>query len=150
MAARRITAVLAAGLTAAGCAVTLDESHGYVPTESQLSNIEVGRDTRETVTTLIGQPSLESLRTENGWYYVKSDYETFLWREKEEVNREVVAILYSEAGTVANIERYGLEDGRVISLSRRVTDSNITGISFLRQLVGNLGNFRLQDFVDDE
>lgn len=147
---RRTIAGLCAAAGLAGCAVTLEDKHGYVPTESELSAIEVGRDTRETVTTLIGQPGLESLRTENGWYYVRSDYETFLWREREEVNREVVAILYSEAGTVANIERYGLEDGRVVSLSRRVTDSNITGISFLRQLVGNLGSFRLQDFVDGE
>lgn len=147
---KRVIAGLSVGILMSGCAVTLEDRHGYVPTESQLSAIEVGRDTRETVTTLIGQPSLDSLRTENGWYYVKSDYETFLWREREEVNREVVAILYSDAGTVANIERYGLEDGQVVAFSRRVTDSNITGISFLRQLVGNLGSFRLQDFVDGE
>lgn len=147
---KRVIAGLSVGFLLSGCAVTLEDQHGYVPTESQLSAIEVGRDTRETVTTLIGQPSLDSLRTENGWYYVKSDYETFLWREREEVNREIVAILYSDAGTVANIERYGLEDGQVVAFSRRVTDSNITGISFLRQLVGNLGSFRLQDFVDGE
>ncbi|MEL7026166.1 MAG: outer membrane protein assembly factor BamE [Pseudomonadota bacterium] len=132
-----------------GCAVTLEDSHGYVPSESDLSNIEVGRDTRDTVSTLIGQPGFESLRTENGWYYVKSDYETFLWREPKEVRREIVAVLYSDAGVVANIERYDLEDGQVVALSRRVTDSNITGISFLRQLIGNLGNFRLQDFIDE-
>ena len=149
MGARTILAVVAAGVLATACA-RIEDSHGYVPTDSELANIEVGRDTRETVSTLIGRPSLESLRTENGWYYVKSDYETFLWREPEEVRREVVAILYSEEGTVANIERFGLEEGRIIPLSRRVTESNITGISFLRQLVGNLGNFRLQDFIDGE
>lgn len=150
MTARRIAAVIIAGAMVGGCAVKLEDSHGYVPSEAELANIEVGRDTRETVGSLIGQPGLESLRTENGWYYVKSDYETFLWRAPEEVNREIVAILYSDTGTVANIERYDLEDGRIVALSRRVTDSNITGISFLRQLVGNLGNFRLQDFIDGE
>lgn len=141
--------VLAAGVLAAGCAVTLEDSYGYVPSDAELANVEVGRDTRETVATLIGQPSLDSLRTENGWYYIKSDYETFLWRAPDEVNRDIVAVLFTEGGTVGNIERYTLEDGQVIALSRRVTDSNISGVSFLRQLIGNFGNFQLQDFIDE-
>ncbi|MDJ1007112.1 MAG: outer membrane protein assembly factor BamE [Paracoccaceae bacterium] len=149
MGARSIAVLVLAGLLVTGC-VRLERSHGYVPTDSELANIEVGRDTRETVSSIIGAPGLDSLRTVNGWYYVKSDYETFLWQEPEEVRREVVAILYSDAGTVANIERFGLEEGRVITLSRRVTESNVTGVTFLSQLLGNLGNFRLQDFLDDE
>lgn len=141
--------VFVAGFFLSACATTLEDSHGYVPSEAELANVEVGRDTRETVSTLIGQPSLQSLRTENGWYYIKSDYETFLWRAREEVNRDIVAILFTDTGTVGNIERYTLEDGQVIALSRRVTDSNISGVSFLRQLIGNFGNFQLQDFIEE-
>lgn len=149
MGAKALAAVLLAGLAVTGCS-RIEQSHGFVPTDSELALVEVGRDTRETVTVLIGEPTFDSLRTVDGWYYVKSDYETYLWRAPEEVNREVVAILYSDAGTVANIERYSLEDGRIIPLSRRVTDSSITGISFLRQLLGNVGNFRAQDFFDGQ
>jgi len=149
MGAKTIAAVLTTVLLVAGC-TRIERSHGYVPTDRELSNIEVGRDTRETVSVIIGRPSLSSLRSVDGWYYVRSDYETFLFREPEEVNREIVAILYSDAGTVANIERFGLEEGRLIALSRRVTDSNVSGVGFLRQLLGNVGNFRLQDFVDGE
>lgn len=148
MAVRAIAALLIGASVAAGC-VRLDESHGYVPTDDELANVAVGRDTRETVSVIVGRPATDSLRTIDGWYYVKSDYETFAWRAPEEVNREAVAILFAEDGTVANIERFGLEEGRVIPLSRRVTESNITGITFLRQLLGNFGNFRLQDFVDE-
>jgi len=146
----RAAALLMGASLALGACVTLQDSTGYVPTDSELANIEVGRDTRETVAVIVGRPALQSLRTVDGWYYVRSDYETILWRAPREVNREGVAILFSEAGTVANIERFGLEDGRVIALSRRVTDSNITGISFLRQLIGNAGNFQIQDFLDEE
>ncbi|MEM9709485.1 MAG: outer membrane protein assembly factor BamE [Pseudomonadota bacterium] len=149
MARRAVTLWITLGLAIAGC-TRLGDSHGYAPSDAELSNIEVGRDTRETVTTIIGRPSLDSLRTANGWYYVKSEYETFLWNAPEEVRREVVAVTYSGAGTVANIERFGLEEGNVIALSRRVTDSNITEVSFIRQLIGNLGNFQIQDFVDGQ
>jgi len=149
MGARAAALLLGASLALGAC-VPLRDSTGYVPTDSELANIEVGRDTRETVAVIVGRPALQSLRTVDGWYYVRSDYETILWRAPREVNREGVAIMFSEAGTVANIERFGLEDGRVIALSRRVTDSNITGISFLRQLIGNAGNFQIQDFLDEQ
>lgn len=149
MRAKALAAVLVAGLAAAGC-TRMEKSHGFAPTENELALVEVGRDTRATVEILIGAPTFESLRTVDGWYYVKSDYETYLWRAPEEVNREVVAILFSQAGTVANIERFGLENGRVIPLSRRVTESNVSGISFTRQLFGNVGNFQVQDFFDGE
>ncbi|KPQ14077.1 MAG: hypothetical protein HLUCCO18_16175, partial [Rhodobacteraceae bacterium HLUCCO18] len=45
----------------------------------------------------------------------------------------------------SNVERFGLEDGNVVALSRRVTDSNVQGIGFLRQLLGNLGRINLDD-----
>jgi hypothetical protein len=33
-------------------------------------------------------------------------------------------------------------------ISRRVTDSNIKGVGFLRQLLGNIGNFNAGQFLD--
>ena len=53
-----------------------------------------------------------------------------------------MAITFTKEGVVENVERFGLENGKVVALSRRVTTSNIKGISFLRQLLGSLGNFR--------
>ncbi len=119
----------------------LEDSHGYVPEPSALQDIVVGRDTPETVALLVGRPGTEGLVDESGWYYVRSDYETFLWRAPVEVDRQVVAISFSPQGTVSNIERFGLENGRVVTLSRRVTDDNTAGVGFLRQLFSNFGNF---------
>ena len=42
--------------------------------------------------------------------------------------REIVAITFDDSGVVRNIERFGLEDGNVVALSRRVTDSNVQGV----------------------
>ena len=52
------------------------------------------------------------------------------------------------AGVVRNIERYGLEDGRVVPLARRVTETASANNTFLRQLLNNLGNFAADDFLD--
>ena len=131
------------------CAAKLTDSHGYVPDDALLAEVKVGIDTKETVGRILGRPGTEGIIDDLGWYYVKSDYETFLWREPVEVNREVVAVSFQESGIVENVERFGLEEGRVVVLSRRVTTSNTRGISFLRQLFSNLGNFNPGDFLEE-
>jgi hypothetical protein len=42
---------------------------------------------------------------------------------------------------VRNIETFGLQEGRVVALSRRVTDDNLRDTTFIRQLLGNVGRF---------
>ncbi len=133
----------------AGCA-TLEDRHGYIPDAASLNDVEVGRDTKETVSRILGTPGTEGIVDDRGWYYVRSDYERFLWRAPVEVDREVLAVTFDEADRVSNIERFGLQDGQVVALERRVTDSNTQGISFLRQLFSNLGNFNPGDFFNND
>jgi len=92
-------------------------------------------------------PLFEGVIDDRGWYYVKSDYERFLWRAPVETDREVVAVSFTETGVVENIERFGLENGRVVALNRRVTTSNTRGVGFLRQLFSNLGNIDAGQFL---
>ncbi len=125
---------------AAACA-RLSESHGYIPEQAALDEVVVGQDTTQTAGLILGRPGTNGIVDARGWYYVRSDYERFLWRAPKEVNRQVVAVSFDEAGVIENVERFGLEEGQVVVLSRRVTTSNTRGVSFLRQLFSNLGNF---------
>ncbi|WP_108483974.1 outer membrane protein assembly factor BamE [Oceaniglobus ichthyenteri] len=138
--------LLCAVLGVAACS-SVYRNHGYVPADDQLEVIEVGVDTRETVATAVGRPTSTGVLDAGGWYYVKSRFQHFGPRAPKEIDRQVLAISFTEGGVVENIERFGLEDGRVVVLSRRITDSNIKGIGFLRQLFGNLGNFSAGDFL---
>lgn len=122
-------------------------NHGYVPNEDELAEIKVGEDTRETLAPLIGRPSAAALLNDEGWYYVQSRWKHGGARPPKEIDRQVVAITFTEDGVVENVERFGLENGKVVALSRRVTESNIKGISFVRQLLGSLGNFRSGDAI---
>ena len=145
----RVTgAILAiALLLAAGCKPIV-RNHGYFPTDEDLSLLTVGVDTRETVQSSIGPPSANGVITGTGYYYVRSRWETVGPREPEEVDRKVLAISFDPDGVVENIETFGLEDGRVIALSRRVTETSIKNISFIQQLLGNLGRLRADQLLD--
>lgn len=136
-------AVMLVGLISA-CSATY-RNHGYMPTETDVEVLQVGVDTRETVAEAIGQPGTAGLLTGSGWYYVQSRFKHFTYNAPEEIDRQVLAVSFNDAGTVSNIERFGLEDGRVVVLSRRVTASNIKGVSFLRQLFGSFGRINLED-----
>jgi len=139
-----LTLFLVLGLAAC---TAIYRNHGYVPADDQLAALAVGVDTRETVAAAVGRPSSVGVLDQGGWYYVQSRFRNFAYRAPEEIEREVLAISFDDAGVVENIERFGLQDGRVVVLSRRLTDSNIKGIGFLRQLFGNLGNFQAGDFL---
>lgn len=134
-------------LLVSGCSSTF-RNYGYVPSEPDLANVQVGRDTRETVTEKIGIPGTSGAVRQDAWYYVQSRVESYAYRAPEVIERQVLAISFSSNGRVRNIERFGLEDGEVIALNRRVTDDNIQGVSFLRQLLGNLGRVDAGNLID--
>lgn len=135
-------------LMVAACAKVY-RNHGYVPDDVELAKVEVGVDTRESVAEKIGRPSAQGLLNDLGWFYVQSRFEHYGPKEPQEIERQVVAINFSENGTVQNIGRYGLEDGRVIELSRRVTETNIKGVTFIGQLLGNVGRITAGDLLRD-
>ena len=121
--------------------------HGYVPDEADLETVAVG-DSRQAVGDKIGRPASSGLMLGGDWYYVGSTWVHRGWRAPEEVDRQVVAVRFDDADQVENVERFGLADGQVVVLERRVTDSSIEGVSFIRQLLGNLGNFNPAQFID--
>lgn len=122
-------------------------SHGYVPLEEDLQQIVVGVDTRASVEDLIGVPTISGISNESGYYYIESNVRHFAYRAPEEITREILAISFDPAGVVSNIERYGLDDGMVVPISRRVTDSGAGDISFIRKLFGNIGLVSAEDLV---
>lgn len=96
--------------------------HGFAPADDELSQIQVGRDTREQVVERLGRPGMGGVLEGSGIFYVQSDWRHEHWRPPVEQDRQVVAISFDGRDRVSNIERFGLRDGEVVALSRRVTD----------------------------
>lgn len=138
---RALGAVAGIALFAVAACTPIYENHGYAPDEEQLAELIVGVDTRATVDDVIGTPSAAGVLGEGDYYYVRKQIKTVGMFRPEVVERQVVAISFKNDGTIANIERFGLEDGYVVALSRRVTDSSVVGNGFLRQILGNFGQF---------
>ena len=141
-----LAALLALGLSACSATYT---NHGYVPPAEDLEMILPGVDTRASVEESIGEPAASGVIAENTWFYIASRQRHYTYNAPEVVEREIVAISFDANGTVQNIRELGLEDGEVVRFSRRVTESNIQEVTFLRQLIGNIGRVNIADALTD-
>lgn len=148
---KTMRAILGVGLLMGAMACTpIIRNHGYIPFEEDLALIQIGVDTRDSVIAAVGPPTAGGVLDGSGIYYVASKFRHFGAFEPEEIDREVLAVSFDGAGVVTNIERFGLEDGQVVVLSRRVTDSGVRDSTFVRQLLGSLGRFSAGDFIGEE
>ncbi|MBL4750833.1 MAG: outer membrane protein assembly factor BamE [Amylibacter sp.] len=143
---KKTLAVTACIIVLAGCSSTY-KFHGYAPSEDEMANVIIGADTRETVEEIIGKPSSSGVLEDGNWYYVATKMEQRTYKAPKAVSRELVAVSFDEDGVVSNVERFGLEDGRVVTFSRRVTDLPVKGPSAISQMLGNIGNFDLGQAV---
>ncbi|MFN4153336.1 MAG: outer membrane protein assembly factor BamE [Paracoccaceae bacterium] len=137
---------LAAALTA--CA-PIYRNHGYVPAEEDLAQLVVGKDTRETAAPKVGRPSASGLLNDTGWFYVQSRWEQRGAVAPKEIDRQVVALTFSDRGVLQNVERFGLERGQIVPLSRRVTESSVKGQSVLAQLFSSFGRLSAGQLLGD-
>ena len=134
-------------ITVAACSPQV-RHHGYAPDDARLSAIEVGRATRDDVAAAIGRPGTTGMMTDTAWFYVGSRWEQRPPRPLVEVARDVVAVSFNARGVVSNVERFGLQDGQAVVLSRRVTETTVQGQGFLAQVLRNVGRFSPDQFVD--
>ncbi|MDO5756878.1 MAG: outer membrane protein assembly factor BamE [Rhodobacterales bacterium] len=137
--------VLALVTATAGC-TSLYKNHGYVPPDEDLNRLVAGVDTRAKVDDLIGAPSAAGMLAGGDYYYVRSRVRTYGMKRPEVIDRQVLAISFDNAGVIANIERFDLQDGHTVVLSRRVTESSVEGKGFLASIMDNFGNINPANF----
>ncbi len=125
----------------AACSATF-VNHGFVPPAEDLAAIEIG-DSRDAVVAAIGTPGVAGVMRDEAWFYTAYRVRNYAYRAPEVTERQILAVSFDTAGRVSNIEEFGLEDGQVVELSRRVTSSSVREISFFQQLVGNFGRINI-------
>ncbi|WP_305970301.1 MULTISPECIES: outer membrane protein assembly factor BamE [unclassified Mameliella] len=139
-----IAMLMIVGLSA--CAAQY-RTHGYLPSEADLQQIVPGVDTKASVEDLIGVPNATGVLNGSGFYYIESEVRHFAYQKPKVVERTIVAITFDEADVVTNITTYGLEDGRVVAINRRVTQTTDGDISFIRKLFGNIGGISASNLL---
>jgi len=139
------TTALMLGL--AGCAEI--DAHGFMPLEPELAQVGPGM-AAESVRSLLGAPASEGFGGTNSWYYISTRVERRAFLPPRILERKIVAIAFDSANRVAQVERFSLEDGRVIDLNNNVTVTDGRRLTFFEQLIGNIGNFSTESFFGSD
>ena len=129
-------ALFLAGLSA--CAPIRDV-RGYIPDEERIGDIQIGKDTRDSVQSKLGTPSSTAAFGDPVWYYISTEQERYAFFQPDVTKRQILAVEFSEDGKVTDMRKYGIEDGQVIALVDRETPSRGREMSLLQQLFGNMG-----------
>jgi outer membrane protein assembly factor BamE (lipoprotein component of BamABCDE complex) len=139
-AARSAAVAITLGLALIGCSAVVD-TRGYLPDAEALARIKPGEQTRSDVTDILGTPSSVAPFDDSTWFYIERKTRTVAFFEPKVLEQNVVVVDFDEAGMVKELRRYSLADGMVIDPVTRKTPAPGKELTFLEQLIGNVGKF---------
>lgn len=137
-----LRASAAVALMAAGAAACtpVREFHGFVAEDAEAtSSVQVGVDTKSTVMQRLGSPSTTAVLDQTAWYYVSATQERFAFYHPRTASRRVMVVRFDENDTVASVDHFGLERGRVISYNTNETPTRGRELGIIEQIFGNIG-----------
>ncbi len=132
-------ALIFCAILATGCAPTV-QVHGYMPPPEDIAKLRPGFDDTGSVEQLLGRPSSNGVLRDSAWYYVQSRVESYTYHAPRVIDRTVLAVNFDQRGVVQGVERYGLEDGKIVNLTTRTTETSGREMGVLEQLFGNILN----------
>jgi outer membrane protein assembly factor BamE (lipoprotein component of BamABCDE complex) len=135
----RIALLSLIAMSAGGCASSVTR-HGQLFQDNDLQQLGPGM-TQEQVKLTLGSPNTTATAG-NGkaYYYISSTMVQNAFMLPSEVDRKVVAVYFTEAGTVDRIANYGIKDGKVFdAISRTTPSANTNDDGVVKALFRNLG-----------
>jgi len=146
MPARRFTVALITGVLAvtviplSGCS-GFETSSGVIPEQRDLRRLRPGEARKEDVAALLGGPSVVGTFDDNRWYYVGKRTERFAFLDPKLREQQVVVVEFEDDGMLRRIRTLDQNDARSINPVDRETPTAGAELTFLQQLLGNVGKF---------
>jgi outer membrane protein assembly factor BamE (lipoprotein component of BamABCDE complex) len=136
----RLSAAVLAIASAAACAPVQTYSGFRADRNNvEITEPQVGVDTRDTIVQRFGTPSTTAVFDQTAWYYVSSVQEQVAFYTPRITERQVM-VVHFDGETVAGIERYGVERGRIVNYDSHATPTRGRELGVLEQIFGNIGN----------
>jgi outer membrane protein assembly factor BamE (lipoprotein component of BamABCDE complex) len=130
----------AAALLLAGCTISVDQ-RGNLPDPDKLAAIQPGTTTKEQVVKVLGTPSSESTFNDDTWYYISRKTKQVAFFSPTILDQQVYIVDFDNRGVVRNVDHRSMADGAAITPAPGATPAPGRELTFLEQLVGNLGKF---------
>lgn len=137
---RLLVAAALFALAGAGCTARVDQ-RGYVPDPEDIARVKPGVQGREEVREILGTPSSMSAFTDARWYYISKKTSTWAFMTPEVLEQNVTVVDFDDGGLVKDLRYLTLQDGLLVDPVTRKTPAPGRELTFMEQLIGNLGKF---------
>jgi outer membrane protein assembly factor BamE (lipoprotein component of BamABCDE complex) len=118
------------------------EQRGNLPNPDKMAEIHAGSTTKDEVAKILGTPSSVSIfGNDRSWYYISRRTAQTAFFEPDVLDQQVYIVNFDDQGVVRAVDHRALEDGKEITPVARATPAPGRELSFLEQLIGNLGKF---------
>src|SRR6266481_7653435 len=125
----------------AACTASV-EQRGNLPNADKMSEIHAGATTKNEVVKILGTPSSVSVfNNDKSWYYISRRTAQTAFFNPDVLDQQVYIVNFDDQGVVKAIDHKVMEDGKEIAPVARATPAPGRELSFLEQLIGNLGKF---------
>jgi outer membrane protein assembly factor BamE (lipoprotein component of BamABCDE complex) len=130
-------------LALAACEPTI-ANRGNLIEDDKLAEVKVGETTRAEVADKLGTPTQTGTFDENVWYYYGRQTKQYAFWDPEIVAQKAVEIRFDDQGTVVAVNKIDPSISRDdIDPVGRVTPTYGHELTFMEQLVGNIGHPRM-------
>lgn len=138
--ARLLASVAVIALAATAC-TPKTALRGNLPRPHQVEQLEIGKQRKSQVESIMGSPSVLGTFDDNIWYYMSRRTEKWAFFSEEVVEQKVLALYFSNEGVLQHVETYTEDDARDIASSSRTTPTAGKELGILEQIFGNVGKF---------
>src|SRR5262249_14200511 len=108
----------------------------------KISEDQAGPPTKDEVTKILGTPSsVRVFNNDKSWYYISRRTAQTAFFDPTVLDQQVYIVKFDDQGVVKTLDHKVLEDGKEITPVARATPAPGRELSFLEQLIGNLGKF---------
>jgi outer membrane protein assembly factor BamE (lipoprotein component of BamABCDE complex) len=129
------------GAAFASCSPAVDQ-RGNLPNPDKLAEIHAGSTTKDEVAKILGTPSSVSVfNNDKSWYYISRRTAQTAFLDPDVLDQQVYIVNFDDQGVVKAVDHKVLEDGKEVTPVARATPAPGRELSFLEQLIGNLGKF---------
>jgi len=137
---RRGPLIVAVAVLLVGCWSDVDQ-HGHLPTPDQIAQIKPGTTTKNDIVKLIGSPSSVSTFNDTTWYYISRRTKQIAFLQPQVLDQQVFIIDFDDNGVVKDLSHKDLADSRSVPMAPGATPAPGRELSFMEQLIGNVGRF---------
>jgi outer membrane protein assembly factor BamE (lipoprotein component of BamABCDE complex) len=123
-----------------GCSPTVDQ-RGNLPDPDKLATIRPGATTKDEVVKILGTPSSIGVFNDKSWYYISRRTEQLAFLDPDVLDQQVYIVNFDDRGVVKAVDHRDLKDGRDIEPAPGATPAPGRELTFLEQIIGNVGRF---------